>query len=297
MAKYDDSDSGFKIYLREIGQTPLLTIQEEIDLAAKIKKGDMEARALMIKANLRLVVKIAHDYGNLGLPLLDLVSEGNIGLMKAVERFDPAKGGKLSTYAAWWIKQSIKRALANQSKTIRLPVHLVDKIAKVKRLAMAMSEELGREPTDDELAEEVGISAAKLSQLRTVSIRPASLDAPMNDDDGTEFGELVGDDTAVDPAENLSDKNLQEELADLLGVLDARERKIINSRFGLDGGKARTLEEVGQKFGVTRERIRQLQNIALAKLRRALRKREHPIEHLLSSKLDAEDIAAIAANN
>ncbi|MEO6785536.1 MAG: RNA polymerase sigma factor RpoD/SigA [Chthoniobacteraceae bacterium] len=297
MAKYDDSDSGFKIYLREIGQTPLLTVQEEIELAAKIKRGDMKARALMIKANLRLVVKIAHDYGNLGLPLLDLVSEGNIGLMKAVERFDPAKGGKLSTYAAWWIKQSIKRALANQSKTIRLPVHLVDKIAKVKRLAMAMSEELGREPTDDELAEEVGISAAKLSQLRTVSIRPASLDAPINDDDGTEFGELVGDDSAVDPAENLSDKNLQEEVSDLLGVLDARERKIINSRFGLDGGKARTLEEVGQKFGVTRERIRQLQNIALAKLRRALRKREHPIEHLLSSKLDEEDIMAIAANN
>jgi RNA polymerase primary sigma factor len=297
MAKYDDSDSGFKIYLREIGQTPLLTVQEEIELAAKIKRGDMKARALMIKANLRLVVKIAHDYGNLGLPLLDLVSEGNIGLMKAVERFDPAKGGKLSTYAAWWIKQSIKRALANQSKTIRLPVHLVDKIAKVKRLAMAMSEELGREPTDDELAEEVGISAAKLSQLRTVSIRPASLDAPINDDDGTEFGELVGDDSAVDPAENLSDKNLQEEVTDLLGVLDARERKIINSRFGLDGGKARTLEEVGQKFGVTRERIRQLQNIALAKLRRALRKREHPIEHLLSSKLDEEDVMAIAANN
>jgi len=297
MAKYDDSDSGFKIYLREISQTPLLTIQEEIDLAAKIKNGDMKARAHMIKANLRLVVKIAHDYGNLGLPLLDLVSEGNIGLMKAVERFDPAKGGKLSTYAAWWIKQSIKRALANQSKTIRLPVHLVDKIAKVKRLALAMSEELGREPTDEELAEEVGISASKLSQLRTVSIRPASLDAPINDDDGTEFGELVGDDGAVDPAENLSDKNMQEEVSDLLGVLDARERKIINSRFGLDGGKARTLEEVGQKFGVTRERIRQLQNIALAKLRRALRKREHPIEHLISSKIDAEDLAAIAANN
>ncbi len=297
MAKYDDSDSGFKIYLREIGQTPLLTPQEEIELAAKIKKGDMKARAKMIKANLRLVVKIAHDYGNLGLPLLDLVSEGNIGLMKAVERFDPAKGGKLSTYAAWWIKQSIKRALANQSKTIRLPVHLVDKIAKVKRLAMAMSEELGREPTDDELAEEVGISAAKLSQLRTVSIRPASLDAPINDDDGTEFGELVGDDSAVDPAENLSEKNLQEEVSDLLGVLDARERKIINSRFGLDGGKARTLEEVGQKFGVTRERIRQLQNIALAKLRRALRKREHPIEHLISSKIEEEDLMAIAANN
>jgi RNA polymerase primary sigma factor len=296
MARYDDSDAGFKIYLREIGQTPLLTIQEEIELAAKIKRGNKEARAKMIKANLRLVVKIAHDYSNLGLPLLDLVSEGNIGLMKAVERFDPAKGGKLSTYAAWWIKQSIKRALANQAKTIRLPVHLVDKIAKIKRVSMSMSEALGREPTDEELADEVGISASKLSQLRTVSIRPASLDAPMNDEDGTEFGEIVGDDAAVDPAENLSDKNLQEEVSDLLGVLDARERKIIMSRFGLDGGNSRTLEEVGQRFGVTRERIRQLQNIALAKLRRALRKREHPIEHLIQRPVDAEDLAAVTAN-
>jgi RNA polymerase primary sigma factor len=174
MPRYDDSDSGFKIYLREIGKTPLLTPEQEVQLAARIKKGDKEARSLMIRSNLRLVVKIAHDYANLGLPLLDLVSEGNIGLMKAVERFDPAKGGKLSTYAAWWIKQSIKRALANQSKTIRLPVHLVDKIAKIKRVSMSMSEELGREPTDQELADEVGLSAAKLSQLRTVSIRPAS---------------------------------------------------------------------------------------------------------------------------
>ena len=297
MSRYDDSDSGFKIYLREIGQTPLLTPAQEVELAARIKKGDKEARAQMIKANLRLVVKIAHDYGNLGLPLLDLVSEGNIGLMKAVERFDPAKGGKLSTYAAWWIKQSIKRALANQSKTIRLPVHLVDKIAKIKRVSLSMSEELGREPTDQELADEVGLSAAKLSQLRTVSIRPASLDAPMNDEDGTEFGEIVGDDAAVDPAENLSDKNLQEEISDLLRVLDDRERKIIMSRFGLDGGNSRTLEEVGEKFGVTRERIRQLQNIALAKLRRALRKREHPIEHLIARGADDEDLAAIASNN
>ena len=297
MARYDDSDPGFKIYLREIGQTPLLTPADEIRLAARIKKGDKEARAQMIKANLRLVVKIAHDYGNLGLPLLDLVSEGNIGLMKAVERFDPAKGGKLSTYAAWWIKQSIKRALANQSKTIRLPVHLVDKIAKIRRVSLSMSEELGREPTDQELADEVGLSAAKLSQLRIVSIRPASLDAPMNDEDGTEFGEIVGDDNAIDPAENLSDKNLQEEVADLLGVLDDRERKIIMARFGLDGGNTRTLEEVGVKFGVTRERIRQLQNIALAKLRRALRKREHPIEHLIQNVVDEEDLAAIAANN
>jgi len=297
MSRYDDSDQGFKIYLREIGQTPLLTLEQEVQLAARIQKGDKEARSQMIRANLRLVVKIAHDYANLGLPLLDLVSEGNIGLMKAVERFDPAKGGKLSTYAAWWIKQSIKRALANQSKTIRLPVHLVDKIAKIKRVSLSMSEELGREPTDQELADEVGLSAAKLSQLRTVSIRPASLDAPMNDEDGTEFGEIVGDDNAVDPAENLSDKNLQEEIADLLRVLDDRERKIIMSRFGLDGGNSRTLEEVGEKFGVTRERIRQLQNIALAKLRRALRKREHPIEHLIARGADDEDLAAIASNN
>src|SRR3984885_141832 len=272
----EDSDTGIKIYLREIGQIPLLTPQEEIELAARIKKGDREARALMIKANLRLVVKIAHDYANLGLPLLDLISEGNIGLMKAVERFDPAKGGKLSTYAAWWIKQSIKRALANQSKTIRLPVHLVDKISKMRRVSLQMSEELGREPTDDELAEEVGLSAGKISQLKTVSIRPASLDAPISDDNSTELCEIVGDEDAQTPFELFRDKNMRDELSELLEVLDDRERKIIFKRFGLDGGKPKTLEEVGEKFGVTRERIRQLQNVALAKLRRALAKREKP---------------------
>jgi RNA polymerase primary sigma factor len=170
----EDSETGIKIYLREIMQTPLLTAQQESELAARIKKGDQKARTWMIKANLRLVVKIAHDYSNLGLPLLDLISEGNIGLMKAVERFDPAKGGKLSTYGAWWIKQSIKRALANQSKTIRLPVHLIDKIYKLYQASLTMSEELGREPTDEELSEEIGISSAKLSQLKRVSIRPAS---------------------------------------------------------------------------------------------------------------------------
>src|ERR1700733_942823 len=286
----EDSDTGIKIYLREIGQIPLLTPQEEIELAARIKKGDREARALMIKANLRLVVKIAHDYANLGLPLLDLISEGNIGLMKAVERFDPAKGGKLSTYAAWWIKQSIKRALANQSKTIRLPVHLVDKISKMRRVALQMSEELGREPTDEELAEEVGLAAAKVSQLKTVSIRPASLDAPISDDDTAKFGEIVGDMEALTPFERLRDQNLRDEVSDLLAVLDDREKKIIFSRFGLDGGKAKTLEEVGKKFGVTRERIRQLQNIALMKLRRALQKKEKPIEHLLPAHAgDFED--------
>ena len=285
----EDSDSGIKIYLREIGQIPLLTIEQEIELAAKIKKGDKAARSLMIRSNLRLVVKIAHDYANLGLPLLDLISEGNIGLMKAVERFDPAKGGKLSTYAAWWIKQSIKRALANQSKTIRLPVHLVDKISKMRRVAMQMSEELGREPTDDELAEEVGLASGKISQLKIVSIRPASLDAPISDDDSTEFGEIVGDLEALTPFEQLRDQNLRDEVGDLLGVLDDREKKIIFSRFGLDGGKAKTLEEVGKKFGVTRERIRQLQNIALMKLRRALQKKERPIEHLLPTQAEESE--------
>jgi RNA polymerase primary sigma factor len=278
----DDTESGIKIYLREIGQIALLTPEEEITLAARIKKGDKEARAIMIRANLRLVVKIAHDYNNLGLPLLDLISEGNIGLMKAVERFDPAKGGKLSTYAAWWIKQSIKRALANQSKTIRLPVHLVDKISKMRRVALQMSEELGREPTDDELAEEVGMASAKVSQLKTVSIRPASLDAPISDDDTTEFGEIVGDEEALTPFEHLRDQNLRDEVSELIAVLDEREKKIIFSRFGLDGGKPKTLEEVGRKFGVTRERIRQLQNIALMKLRRALQKKEKPSDFVHS---------------
>ena len=269
-------DGGIKIYLREIGQTPLLTPKEEVQLAARIKKGDREARAHMIRANLRLVVKIAQDYANYGLPLLDLISEGNIGLMKAVERFDPNKGGKLSTYAAWWIKQSIKRALANQSKTIRLPVHMVDKISKMRRVSMQMTEDLGREPTDEELADEIGIDPAKLAQLKSAALRPASLDAPISEDDSTEFGEIVGDESAQTPFEMLSEKNLKGQLDNLLSVLDERERKIIDARFGLDVKPPRTLEEVGVEFGVTRERIRQLQNIALQKMRRALQKKEEP---------------------
>jgi RNA polymerase primary sigma factor len=267
-------DGGIKIYLREIGKTDLLTPEQEVELADRIKRGDPEARSHMIRANLRLVVKIAQDYANYGLPLLDLISEGNIGLMKAVERFDPKKGGKLSTYASWWIKQSIKRALANQSKTIRLPVHLVDKIGKIRRVAAQMTEELGREPSNEELAEELGLPLAKVAHLKTVAVRPASLDAKIGPDDDTAFGDLVGDDRAEDPFEALRDRDLREEVAVLLEDLDARERKIIAYRFGLGGGRERTLEEVGRKFGVTRERIRQLQNIALGKLRKALRKRE-----------------------
>jgi RNA polymerase primary sigma factor len=271
---FEDIDTGLQLYLRQIGEYPLITVQDEIKLARRIKRGDMEARAIMVRSNLRLVVKIARDYSNFGLPLLDLISEGNIGLMKAVERFDPQKGGKLSTYAAWWIKQSIKRALANQSKTIRLPVHLVDKIAKLRRVSAQLTEELGREPSDQELAEEVGMAEPKVAALKSAAIRPTSLDQPISDDDSTALGDIIGDDQSFDPYEILRDKDLRDEVGDLLDVLDDRERKIINSRFGLDGQKSKTLEEVGVKFGVTRERIRQLQNIALRKLRRALSKKE-----------------------
>src|SRR5437660_4411325 len=270
----NESGTGLNRYVREIGRIPLLTPQQEIELAKKINKGDAAARERMINANLRLVVTIAHDYANLGLPLIDLISEGNIGLTKAVERFDPAKGAKLSTYAAWWIKQSIKRALADQSKTIRLPVHLVDKIAKVRRVSLQMSDELGREPTEDELGDELGIASEKVARLKILGIRPASLDAPLVDGDSAEFGALVGDEDAETPFELLRDKNLRGEVDGLIAVLDDREKKIISQRFGLDGGQPKTLEDVSKDFGVTRERIRQLQNIALAKLRRALSKRE-----------------------
>jgi RNA polymerase primary sigma factor len=269
-----DGDTAIKLYLREIGQVKLLTPQEEIELAARIKKGDKKAREQMIKANLRLVVKIAHDYEGLGLPLLDLINEGNIGLMKAVERFDPAKGGKLSTYGSWWIKQSIKRALANQSKTIRLPVHLVDKISKMRRTAMRLQEVFGREPTDEELGEELGISASRVAQLRTAAIRPASLDAPFGDDDSNNFAEVVQDVNADTPYEHLEEKTVTRMLQEMVKTLDEREATILRYRFGLDGGPEKTLEEVGQKFGVTRERVRQIQNIALAKLRKIIEKLE-----------------------
>jgi RNA polymerase primary sigma factor len=269
-----DGDTAIKLYLREIGQVKLLTPQEEIDLAARIKKGDKKAREQMIKANLRLVVKIARDYEGIGLPLLDLISEGNIGLMKAVERFDPAKGGKLSTYGSWWIKQSIKRALANQSKTIRLPVHLVDKISKMRRTAMRLQEELGREPTDDELGEELGITASRVAQMRMAAIRPASLDAPIGDEDSNNFAEVVQDESADTPYEQLEEKTVTRMLQEMVKTLDPREATILRARFGLDGGPQKTLEEVGQKFGVTRERVRQIQNIALKKLRKMIEKME-----------------------
>jgi RNA polymerase primary sigma factor len=269
-----DGDTAIKLYLREIGQVKLLTPDEEIQLAARIKKGDKKAREHMIKANLRLVVKIARDYEGIGLPLLDLISEGNIGLMKAVERFDPAKGGKLSTYGSWWIKQSIKRALANQSKTIRLPVHLVDKISKMRRIGMRLQEELGREPTDEELADEMSMTATRVRQMRQAAIRPASLDAPIGDDESNNFSDVVQDENATSPYENLEDKTVTGMLQEMVKHLDEREATILRFRFGLDGGTEKTLEEVGEKFGVTRERVRQIQNLALKKLRKMIEKLE-----------------------
>jgi RNA polymerase primary sigma factor len=269
-----EGDTAIKLYLREIGLVKLLTPQEEIVLAARIKRGDKKAREHMIKANLRLVVKIARDYEGIGLPLLDLISEGNIGLMKAVERFDPKKGGKLSTYGSWWIKQSIKRALANQSKTIRLPVHLVDKIAKMRRIAMKLQEELGREPTDEELAAELQTTPSRIAQMRMASIRPASLDAPIGDEDSNTFSEIVQDESAFSPYEQLEEKTVTSMLREMVQKLDPREATILTYRFGLDGGSEKTLEEVGVKFGVTRERVRQLQNIALRKMRKMIEKLE-----------------------
>jgi RNA polymerase primary sigma factor len=267
--------NNLQLYLQEIGKTPLLTIDEEVKLAKRILKGDKAARDHMISANLRLVVKIAMDYKDFGLPLLDLISEGNIGLIKAVERFDPSKGGKLSTYAAWWIKQSIKRALANQSKTIRLPVHLVDKISKMRKTAMALTEELGREPTDEEIAMELQIPTSKVAHLKSVSVRPASLDAPIGEEgDSTTFGEIVGDENAATPFEQLRESNQNSALRSLVDSLDPREAEIIRYRFGLDGRDELTLEEVGAKFRVTRERVRQLQNLALSKMRKALTRQE-----------------------
>lgn len=269
-----ETDSSVRLYMREIMKTDLLTPEQEVELAARIKTGDEKAREIMIKANLRLVVKLARDYSNYGVPLADLISEGNIGLMKAVEKFDPAKGGKLSTYAGWWIKQAIKRALANQGKTIRLPIHLVDKLARVRRITAMLTEELGEEPTNEMLSEVLGIPERKLAMLKQASQRPASLDAPVSDDSVSTYAEVIGDENAVSPLDELANKNYLDELDDMLEVLDARETEIIGSRFGLNGKKVMTLEEISHNFGVSRERIRQVQNAAISKMRKALRKNE-----------------------
>ena len=269
-----DADSAIKLYLREIGQVDLLTPQEERKLALRIQNGDAEAKEHMIKANLRLVVRIARDYEDIGLPLLDLISEGNIGLIRAVERFDPEKGNKLSTYAAWWIKQSIKRALAKQSKTIRLPTHLVEKISKLRRTEDSLREHIARDPTDKELAEELGIPPRDIARLRNVDNRPASLDSPILESKTATLGDVVRDERAKAPSKQLEEKDILNLLANLLSKLPEREAAILDYRFGLSDGKERTLEEVGKHFDITRERIRQIQNDTLAKLRKQIEKLE-----------------------
>jgi len=265
-----DGNTALNLYMREVGQVPLLTPQEEIELAARIKNGDEAARDQMIRANLRLVVKIARGYDGLGLPLLDLINEGNMGLMKAVERFDPAKGGKLSTYSSWWIRQSMRRALAGQGKTIRLPVYVVDQIYHLGRASMKLHREIGREPTEQELAAELGLSEARIAELHFAAMRPVSLDAPIGDDDSSRLSDLVPDLEATLPDAEMDGRQLTGLVGKLVQKLNTREATILRYRFGLDGGTERTLEEVGRKLGVTRERIRQLQNSALGKLKQML---------------------------
>ena len=257
-------------YLNEIGKTPLLTREEEIELSKIVRKNNhqsQEARNKMMQANLRLVVKIAHEYRNYGIPLLDLISEGNLGLIKAVERFDPEKGGKLSTYGAWWIKQSIKMAIANNSKAIRLPLHLVDKIAQMKRVATKLNEELGREATNDEIGQIMDIPANKIAHYKTVSVYPASLDAVVGEDGTSTLGDFIGDENTLDPFQSLNAESTSQDIREILDKLDPREAKIIRLRFGLNGNPPMTLEKLGLEFNITRERIRQLQTLAMKKIR------------------------------
>ncbi|MBN2506958.1 MAG: sigma-70 family RNA polymerase sigma factor [Verrucomicrobia bacterium] len=270
-----EPSSAFSLYLREIGQVPLLTLAEENALAARIRRGDEAARDQMIRANLRLVVHIAREYEHCGMPLLDLINEGNIGLMKAVERFNPAKGAKFSTYASLWIKQSMRRALADQSKTIRLPVNAADTLYRMRRTAMKLAEELGREPNELELAQEMGMSLRRVSELNIASLRPASLDAAIGGEDTSRLGEVVEDEAAVMPSQELDDKTNLEIVRELVKDLAPREAAILRLRFGLEGTPETTLEEIGRKFGLTRERIRQLQNEALLKLRRSFKELDH----------------------
>jgi RNA polymerase primary sigma factor len=261
----------------------LLTPQQEVELAARIKKGDKKAREHMIKANLRLVVKIARDYEGLGLPLLDLISEGNIGLMKAVERFDPAKGGKLSTYGSWWIKQSIKRALANQSKTIRLPVHVTHKVANIRRASIRLRETLDREATDEEVADDLDLNPRRVRQYREASRALICLDSPVSSEDSTPISETVADENAAAPFDELVKDNDNAMLHEILATLGPREIKILTMRFGLDDGSPKTLEEVGEHFGITRERIRQIQEDALEQMREKIEKRDGLSKRLSSS--------------
>jgi len=266
--------SPIRYYLDQIGKTPLLTLEQETALARRVLKGDEAARQQMIQANLRLVVRIAKDYDNFGLSLMDLISEGNFGLIKAVERFDPDKGGKLSTYASWWIKQAIKRALATSGKTIRLPVHMVDRISQMRRVTNQLASELGREPHNDEIAMAMEIPLAKVVHMKSVANRAASLDQPVGEEGDATLGDLVKDESERTPFETLRGKSDNDEIATMLAALEPREAEILTHRFGLNGESPLTLEEVGERFKLTRERVRQLQQSALMQLRRIMTERQ-----------------------
>ena len=260
-------DDPVRMYLREIGRVNLLTAREEVDLAKKMEAGSMAARERLIKANLRLVVSVAKKYIGRGMSLLDLIQEGNIGLIRAVEKFDYRRGYKFSTYATWWIRQAITRSIADQARTIRIPVHMVETINKLVRISRRLLQEKGREPTSEEIAEEMGIIPEKVREIIKVSQQPISLETPIGEEEDSHLGDFIEDPSALAPADAASHQMLKEAVGAVLDTLSDREQKVLKLRFGLDDGRTRTLEEVGREFDVTRERIRQIEAKALRKLR------------------------------
>ena len=263
-----------RMYLKEIGQIKLLSLEEEGELADRIMAGDEEAKNTLAEANLRLVVSIAKRYVGRGMLFLDLIQEGNIGLMKAVDKFDVSKGYKFSTYATWWIRQAITRAIADQARTIRVPVHMVETINKLARVQRQLTLELNREPSEDELAKKMGTSVEKVREIYKISQDPVSLETPIGEEDDSHLGDFIKDERNLSPEEFATNEMLKEEISQVLETLTEREEKVIRLRFGLEDGKPRTLEEVGQMFGVTRERIRQIEAKALRKLRHPSRSRK-----------------------
>lgn len=263
-----------RMYLKEIGKVPLLSAEEEIELAKKMEDGDEEAKKKLAEANLRLVVSIAKRYVGRGMLFLDLIQEGNLGLIKAVEKFDYRKGYKFSTYATWWIRQAITRAIADQARTIRIPVHMVETINKLIRVSRQLLQELGREPLPEEIAEEMDIPVERVREILKISQEPVSLETPIGEEEDSHLGDFIQDENVPVPAEAAAFTLLKEQLVDVLGTLTEREQKVLRLRFGLDDGRARTLEEVGKEFKVTRERIRQIEAKALRKLRHPSRSRK-----------------------
>ena len=256
-----------RMYLKEIGKVPLLSAEEEIELAKRMEEGDEQAKQKLAEANLRLVVSIAKRYVGRGMLFLDLIQEGNLGLIKAVEKFDYRKGYKFSTYATWWIRQAITRAIADQARTIRIPVHMVETFNKVLRVSRQLLQELGREPTDEEIAKEMNLPVEKVREILKIAQEPVSLEMPIGEEEDSQLGDFIEDDAAIVPPDAASFSMLQEQLSKVLDGLAERERKVISLRFGLEDGHPHTLEEVGREFGVTRERIRQIESKTLAKLR------------------------------